>query len=137
MTDMYQVVSECAHVTVDTPHGRTKMLVLKDAVIPGDAPEIKHLLDSNMVVRFGAEPDDATPPVGTTDSSTDTTGAEVKSAGTPASPPPPPMGGPGSGREAWAAYASTRGVAVTDDMKSRDDIVAALKTAGVPTERAE
>jgi hypothetical protein len=38
----------------------------------------------------------------------------------------PPMGGPGSGRDAWVAYAETLGVEVTDDM-TRDDIVAAVE----------
>lgn len=35
----------------------------------------------------------------------------------------PPRGGPGSGRDAWAAYAESKGIAVPDDA-SRDDIVA-------------
>lgn len=44
----------------------------------------------------------------------------------------PPRGGAGSGREAWADYASGK-VPVTDDM-TRDDIIAALEEASVPTE---
>ena len=40
----------------------------------------------------------------------------------------PPLGGPGSGRDAWVAYAESLGVEVTDDM-SRDDIVAAVEEA--------
>jgi hypothetical protein len=47
---------------------------------------------------------------------------------------PPPKSGKGSGRDAWAAYAEASGVEVTDDMKSKEDIVAALDQAGVPTE---
>jgi hypothetical protein len=39
---------------------------------------------------------------------------------------PPPMGGPGSGREAWVAYAAGVGVEVTEDM-TRDDIVEAVE----------
>jgi hypothetical protein len=46
----------------------------------------------------------------------------------------PPRGGAGSGRDAWAAYATAHGVEVTEDMASRDDIIAALDKAGVPTE---
>lgn len=41
----------------------------------------------------------------------------------------PPTSGAGSGRDAWAAYATSKNVAVTDDM-SRDDIVAAVDGAG-------
>jgi hypothetical protein len=46
---------------------------------------------------------------------------------------PPPKGGAGSGKDAWAAYAAARGVAVAEDA-TRDEIVAALEDAGVPTE---
>lgn len=45
----------------------------------------------------------------------------------------PPKGGAGSGKDAWAAYAASRGVEVDEDA-TRDDIVAALESAGVPTE---
>lgn len=45
----------------------------------------------------------------------------------------PPRGGAGSGREDWAAYATANGLEVTDDMKSRDDIIAALDAAGIAT----
>lgn len=45
----------------------------------------------------------------------------------------PPKGGAGSGRDAWKAYADKLSVAVDDDA-SRDDIVAAIESAGHPTE---
>lgn len=45
----------------------------------------------------------------------------------------PPKGGAGSGKDAWAAYAAKHDVKVADDA-TRDDIVAALDAAGVPTE---
>lgn len=45
----------------------------------------------------------------------------------------PPKGGAGSGKEAWADYAAERGVEVDEDA-TRDEIVAALDAAGVPTE---
>lgn len=45
----------------------------------------------------------------------------------------PPKGGPGSGRDAWAAYAAEHDVEVPADA-SREDIVAALDAADVPTE---
>jgi hypothetical protein len=44
----------------------------------------------------------------------------------------PPKGGPGSGRDAWAAYAEANDVDVTDEM-NRDDIIAACEAKGVAT----
>lgn len=52
---------------------------------------------------------------------------------TPAADGPPPKGGPGSGAPAWRDYAASKGVQVADDA-SRDDVIAALTAAGVPTE---
>lgn len=43
----------------------------------------------------------------------------------------PPKGGPGSGREAWSAYAKQNGVEVREDA-SRDDIFEALEAAKIP-----
>lgn len=40
--------------------------------------------------------------------------------------PEPPKRGAGSGRDAWAAYAASKGVAVTDDM-NRDEIIDAVE----------
>lgn len=60
--------------------------------------------------------------------------AESASTGSTGGAAVPPKGGPGSGKEAWAAYATAKGVEVTDEMRSRDDIIAALEKAGVPTE---
>lgn len=64
-------------------------------------------------------------------------------AGTPADEPagqvddgPPPKGGPGSGRDAWAAYADRQGFEV-EDGDGRDEIIAALEEADIPTERPE
>jgi hypothetical protein len=50
-----------------------------------------------------------------------------------AGPSAPPLGGPGSGRDAWVAWAEHLGVEVTDDM-TRDDIVAAIDEADEATE---
>lgn len=44
----------------------------------------------------------------------------------------PPRGGAGSGVEAWAAYAAAAAVPVDADA-TREDIIAALDAAGVPT----
>lgn len=48
----------------------------------------------------------------------------------PAEVPVPPVSGPGSGKEAWAAFAADRGVE-HDAGASRDDIMAACQAAGV------
>ena len=45
----------------------------------------------------------------------------------------PPKGGPGSGKDAWVAYAAEHDVEVPADA-TREDIVAALDAADVPTE---
>lgn len=57
-------------------------------------------------------------------------------ADAPDTPKPtvPPRGGPGSGRDVWVKYAEANGVEVTDDMRSRDDVIAAVELAGVPAE---
>jgi hypothetical protein len=46
---------------------------------------------------------------------------------------PPPKGGPGSGVDAWRAYAAKKGVKVEDDA-NRDDVIAALQSAGHPVD---
>jgi len=46
---------------------------------------------------------------------------------------PPPKGGAGSGAPAWREYAAKHNVEVAEDA-SREDVVAALTEAGVPTE---
>lgn len=46
--------------------------------------------------------------------------------------PVPPRSGAGSGKDAWAAYAEANDVLVPDGA-GRDDIVALLEEAGVPT----
>lgn len=43
----------------------------------------------------------------------------------------PPQGGPGSGKDAWAAYAASNGVTV-ESGATRDEIIAACEAAGVP-----
>jgi hypothetical protein len=46
---------------------------------------------------------------------------------------PPPKAGAGSSAEAWSKFAASKGVDVPADAK-RDDVIAALEAAGVPTE---
>lgn len=55
MTVRYQVVAECAHATVDGPAGRMVQLLLKGALVPASAPQLRHLLDNGFVVAVGDE----------------------------------------------------------------------------------
>ena len=45
----------------------------------------------------------------------------------------PRKAGPGSGHDAWKAYAFAKGVELPEGSK-RDEIIAALEAAGIPTE---
>lgn len=45
----------------------------------------------------------------------------------------PPRSGKGSGIQAWRAYADANGFETDDDI-GRDEIIAALKADGIPTE---
>lgn len=53
MTDIYQLTGECAYITMPSQYGFSKGLYYKGAVIPGDAPELPHLLSSGMAVKVG------------------------------------------------------------------------------------
>jgi hypothetical protein len=53
MAARYQVVAECAHVTMSTPSGRMVVLQLKGAMVPADAPELERLLDLGYVAKVG------------------------------------------------------------------------------------
>lgn len=46
---------------------------------------------------------------------------------------PPPKAGKGSGEDKWRAYAEHHGVDVSG-AEGRDDVIAALESAGVPVE---
>jgi hypothetical protein len=51
MPAVYQVVAECAHVTVSSPSGRVQTLLLKGALVPADAPELGRLLSIGYVAN--------------------------------------------------------------------------------------
>ncbi|MEV5819291.1 hypothetical protein AB0L22_08960 [Micromonospora haikouensis] len=51
----YQIVGECAYVSTDTPSGRTRVLMYKGALVPGNAPELKHLLNAGLVVKVSGD----------------------------------------------------------------------------------
>lgn len=55
MTATYQVVAECAHVTVSTPYGRMQTLMLKGALVQADAPELKRLLELGYVAETSSD----------------------------------------------------------------------------------
>lgn len=55
MAVQYQVVAECAHVTVSTPSGRMQILQVKGALVPADAPELERLLDLGYVAEVGGD----------------------------------------------------------------------------------
>jgi hypothetical protein len=57
-------------------------------------------------------------------------GDEQPAGPAPAEVPVPSASGPGSGKDAWAAFAADRGVEVAAG-SSRDDIMAACQVAGV------
>lgn len=52
---LYQVVGECAHITEPTSMGPAKVLRYKGALVPADAPELKHLLDLGIVAKVGGD----------------------------------------------------------------------------------
>lgn len=54
MSDMFQIVGECAYATVDTYAGRSKTLLLKGALIPADTPELEHLVESGLAAKVDA-----------------------------------------------------------------------------------
>lgn len=53
--DVFQVVAECAHVTVSGPTGRAQTLLLKGALVPADAPELGRLLREGYVAKVGGD----------------------------------------------------------------------------------
>lgn len=60
----------------------------------------------------------------------DTEQGSVGEVPAPAGSEAPPRAGKGSGRDAWAAFAESRGVLV-EDTDSRDEIIAAVQDAGI------
>jgi len=103
------------YVTVETavPGGRAQIDIPRGADLPGDVPaeQVDHLLRTGAIEAVEPAPEPvAAPPVG-----------------------PPPRGGPGSGADAWAAYAHAHGVAVPDGA-NRDRIQEILVEHNVPVE---
>jgi hypothetical protein len=113
---------------------RTTVHIDGQAYGPGEVPDEVAARISNPNVWDGEAPAVAGSQVPEQPMSPVLTGRQVAAATTADSADgPPPRGGAGSGRDAWSAYAAASGVEVDEDA-TRDDIVAALDAAGVPTE---
>ena len=113
-------VVTAGYVTVETavPGGRAQVDIARGAVLPDDVPaeRVEALARLGHISEEQPEPAPPDPEV-------------------PAEPPtgPPPRGGPGSGVEAWAAYANVHEVAVPEGA-NRDQVQALLVEHGVPVE---
>ena len=116
---------------------------------PGDEPTAEHaalITNPKVWVDGAAAPSPAAgsgggpatpmPPGPVWPSTQDDAPAEPDeaTAGDTEQPVPPPRGGPGSGVDAWTAYAAAVGVQV-DAGAGRDDVIAALDLRCIPTER--
>jgi hypothetical protein len=55
MAAQYQVVAECAHVTLDGASGRFVTLLLKGAMVPAEAPELERLVRDGYVAKTGGD----------------------------------------------------------------------------------
>jgi hypothetical protein len=88
----------------------------------GDRQQIAYTVDDVVQLKF--------------DGWTQVAADEAEPAPTPdlAAPVPPPMGGEGSGIEAWREYAAKLDVDIPDDVTKRQDVVDLVKAAGHPTE---
>lgn len=141
MSDRYQVTAECAYVTVDTLHGRVKTLVYRDAFVPADAPELRHLLDSGMAAKVGG-PDTApdTKPATETPSITggsaetpsgDEPDADVEAKRAEARAKLAELGGTPDGRSSeavWVEYAVAQGLSREEAEKAgKTELIAALR----------
>ncbi len=53
--ETYQIVGDCAHVTVDSPTGPMVELRHKGALVSATDPRLPHLLDAGLVVQVGGD----------------------------------------------------------------------------------
>lgn len=142
----YQVVGEAAHVTIDDPmYGRVRKFLPKHSLVPGNAPEVPHLLSVGLIAPVGvveppqpaepvAEPsaDSQNPPVGESQSPTGAAGvdAEAEKARAEARSKLPDDGSLPDGRAGhavWVEAAVARGyayeAAVKEDKKGLMDLL--------------
>lgn len=114
----YKVTAPClVHVPVMTATGPALGTVYAGDVLPQNVPEekVRFWLDGGMIASVGEapipEPEKAPEP------------------GSGTAPKMPPENGPGSGKEAWAAYAVASGTLSREDAEgmSKTDLVRAVK----------
>lgn len=119
----FQVVSECAYVTVDTAAGPQKTLLYKGGVFGADAPECQHLLDNGLAVPFGHGGSvglNAYGEIGPGGAAKAAVDVKVKPAGRKPSP--------GDSKDAWVDYAVSQGMDRAEvEKSSKQDLVDALK----------
>jgi hypothetical protein len=115
-----------ATVTVHDDKGNPHAFGPADTV-----PAWARKLITNPDVWVDSDSDDAADP--DTGSDSGGSGGDKTGGDTGRSDGPPPKSGAGSGAKAWRGYAEAEGVTV-DEKASRDDVIAALEAAGVPTE---
>ena len=109
----YRVTAGSVTVETAVPGGRAQVDIPRGADLPGDVPaeQFEQLLRTGAIEAMEPETEAVNaPPVG-----------------------PPPRGGPGSGADAWAAYAHAHGVAVPDGA-NREQIQSILVEHNVPVE---
>lgn len=130
----YQIVGECAHVTADSPTGKTIVLRHKGALVSADDPRLQHLLDSGLVAKVADAETGGLNADGLTvfeaarkAESGDAT--EVAATPAPAGDVPVPDGR--AGKVAWVEYGVAQGRdRAALEALSRDDLVKELKPQG-------
>lgn len=132
----YQVVGECAHVTVDSAAGRVSVLLYRPSPIPPGVPQerIDHLLSVGLIAKIGSgetieypaplAPD--APPA-----EVDELDPEVLKARDAAQAKLPTDGSAphaNAGKDVWVEYAVAKGMDRTEaDKADKADLIAALK----------
>lgn len=142
MANQYRLKAPVVKVSIGSPDGNRVARILRaGAIVPdGVAAESLEKLAARgfleeVEIPEADSPEDLPPivptvPGGSEQPPADPTGS-ADSEQLEASPPP--KAGQGSSAEAWRTYAAGLGVEVADDA-SRDDVIAALESAGKPTE---
>lgn len=118
MTILHRVTAPVVKVSIGSPGGnRVARILTRGSLVPeGVAAELLDSLTARGLIEAIEPAPEAFDHVHV--------GAE---------PTPPPKAGKGSGEDAWRTYADAVGVEVPADA-SRDDVIAAIETAGKPTE---
>lgn len=118
MTILHRVTAPVVKVSIGSPGGnRVAQILTRGSLVPeGVADELLDGLTARGLIEV-LEP----------------TAEVVEPAPEDPEHTPPPKAGKGSGEDAWHAYAAAIGVEVPADT-SRDDVIAAIETAGKPTE---